>query len=155
MKITADRIEKVVGLYRPGLRYLRDAWMDYPTGRGLFSVEATEYTEGVNHLTEVGAQICVNQWGQAFFATQVDSGRFGGFEGMNFDDFLGDIKERVVIAESRKRLKRGIDLTVPFYGNFEVVEKRKLGKNYLFGLDFSLNDGAAVGELLVVLKGRQ
>ncbi len=152
MKIANNRIERVVGLYKPELRYLIEAWEYYTTGRGLFHVRGTEYMGGVNHLTEVAAQTCVNQWGQAFFANHVDYGRVENFNGIAFDDFMADIKERVVIAESRKRFRRSAGISEPFYGEFAVNEIRKHGKNHLFKLDFSLAEGAVDGELTVVLK---
>ena len=152
MRMTGnDIVEKVTALYAPPYRYLQDAHIDFPHANRRFFVEKTEYfAHQLDHVTDVEAQICLNQLCYATFAEAALTKKPEGFSS-SLDEYFQK-SDVMVIVESRKRFTRKIDPRVPFIGGLAVERFRKQGSLYLASVDFSLDNGAASGNLLVALK---
>ena len=80
MKITQETVEKVVALYKPNYRYLKEAEIEFPAVKGRFQLGETEYCETLQHLTDVEAQLCLNQLSYVFFGQGVVEKRWEGLE---------------------------------------------------------------------------
>jgi hypothetical protein len=57
-------VDDVVGIYKPGYRYLKSAKISFGKKvvcNGEFKLGITEYMEDLGHMTDVEAQLCLNQ----------------------------------------------------------------------------------------------
>lgn len=153
MKVSQETIDSVVGLYKPGYRYLKEAYVEFPISMGLFQLGTTEYCEGVRHLTDVEAQLCLNQLAYVFFGQAVVAEkRWECLKDLTFDKYLELRKENMFITKSRKEFHRQTDSKEPFYGSMHLMRIKKHGNIYLAKMTFDFNEGAADGELSLVLK---
>ncbi len=152
MKVPQERVDKVVILYKPNYRYLKDAEIDFPTARGRFQLGETEYCETLQHLTDVEAQLCLNQLSCVFFGQEIIEKRWGSLEDLTFDQYLELRKENMFITESHKKFHRETNPRYPFYGQIQLMKIRRHGNLYVAKLGFDLNEGASMGELSLLLR---
>lgn len=152
MKVTQELVDKVVAMYKPNYRYLKSAEVDFPVARGRFQLGETEYCETLQHMTDVEAQLCLNQLCYVFFGQSLIDQRWEGLEDLTFDKYLELRKEGMFIVESHKTFKKETNPREPFNGQIKVAKIRRHNNIYVAKLDFDLNDGASVGELSLVLK---
>ena len=152
MKVPQETIDKVAALYKPNYRYLKEAEIDFPIARARFQLGETEYCETLQHLTDVEAQLCLNQLSYVFFGQGVIDKRWEGLEDLTFDDYLELRKENMFVTESHKKFNRETNPRDPFYGQMQLMRIKRHGNLYVAKLDFDLNKGASVGELSLVLK---
>ncbi len=152
MDVPKERVDKVIALYRPNYRYLKDAEIDFPIARGRFQLGEIEYCEALQHLTDVEAQLCLNQLSLVFFGQGIIEKRWRGLEDLTFDQYLNLRKENMFITESHKKFHRETNPRDPFYGQIQLMKVRRHGNLYVAKLGFDLNEGASMGELSLVLR---
>jgi len=152
MKIPQELIDRVVAVYKPNYRYLKEAYVDFPIARGRFQLGETEYMQTLQHLTDVEAQLCLNQLSYVFFGNEITSKRWEGLKDLTFDDYLELRKEGMFIIESHKKFDRETNPREPFEGIVRLIRTKKRGNIHLATLNFDLNNGACIGELSLVLK---
>lgn len=152
MRINDDMLDKVLAIYKPGYRYLQSADMEYPAIEGRFMLHGTEYVETLQHLTDVEAQLCLNQLCYVFFGQGMVERRWGALDQVTFDEYLDLRKENMFIADSHKRFARETDPRTPFSIRMNLLKTKRQGNIMVAKLDFDLNDGAATGELSLVMK---
>ena len=148
MKIPKETVDKVLAVYYPNYKYLKEADIEYPIGKGKFLIEKTGYMETLQHMTDVEAQLCLNQLCYVFFGQGVIDKKWKGLENLSFDEYLDLRKENMFITESHKKFKRETNPKEPFYGQIEVMNIKSKNNLYVTKLNFSLNDS------LPALKGR-
>ncbi len=127
MKADQLLVEKVLNIYNPSWRYLKEVDVNYPDGTGFFRLDSTEYAETLQHLTDAEAQICLNQLCYVFFGHGIVEGWLKGMEDLSIDEYLDMRKNHMFVAESRKRFRRETNSREPFYGNVHVTHLRKHG----------------------------
>ncbi len=153
MKVSQDIIDKIVSIYLPSYRYLKEAEIDFPLGRGLFQIGQTEYYDGeVSHMTDVETQLCLNQLCYVLFNQEIANGRWDNLKNLTLDDFLDLRKENMFVTESHKKFRRETRVGAPFVGEINLNKVRRHGNLFIAHLDFDLNNGAAIGELSVALR---
>lgn len=152
MKVPQELVDKVVQVYKPNYRYLKSAEVDFPVARGRFQLGETEYMETLQHVTDVEAQLCLNQLCYVFFGQGVIEKRWEGLEDLTFDDYLELRKEGMFVVDSHKTFKRETNPREAFDGQIRLMKVRRHHNIYVAKLDFDLNEGASVGELSLVLK---
>jgi hypothetical protein len=152
MKVPQELVDKVVQVYKSNYRYLKSAEVDFPIARGRFQLGETEYMETLQHMTDVEAQLCLNQLCYVFFGQGVIEKRWEGLEDLTFDNYLNLRKEGMFIAESHKTFKKETNPREPFDGQIQLMKIRRHNNIYVAKLDFDLNCGASVGELSLVLR---
>ncbi|MEK6951992.1 MAG: FcoT family thioesterase [Nanoarchaeota archaeon] len=152
MKISQELVDKVVAVYKPNYRYLKEADVNFPVARGIFQLGETEYMQTLQHLTDVEAQLCLNQLSYVFFGNEINAKRWEGLRDLTFDDYLELRKEGMFIVESHKKFHKETNPREPFEGIMRLVRAKKRGNIYLATLDFNLNNGACIGDLSLVLK---
>lgn len=152
MKIPQETVDRVVELYKPNYRYLKEAEIEFSIIRGRFQLGETEYCETLQHLTDVEAQLCLNQLSYVFFGQGVIDKRWEGLEDLTFDQYLELRKENMFVTESHKKFHKETSPRDLFYGQMQLMKIRRHGNLYVAKLDFDLNAGALVGELSLVLK---
>lgn len=152
MKVSQELIDKIVQIYKPGYRYLKQAEIDFPVDSGRFQLCTTEYMEALQHMTDVEAQLCLNQLCYVFFGQGVLDKRFRGLENLTFDDYLELRKEGMFIIDSHKKFHRETNISEPFNGQIRLLKVKKHDNIYIAKLDFDLNEGACEGGLSLVLK---
>jgi hypothetical protein len=152
MKVPQEIIGKVLALYKPNYRYLQEVEMEYPIARGRFQLGETEYCEALQHLTDVEAQLCLNQLCYVFFGQGVIDKRLEGFEDLTFDEYLELRKENVFVTESHKKFHRETNPRDPFYGQIQLMKIRRNVNLYVLKFDFDLNEGASFGKLSTAVK---
>ena len=152
MKVPKETVDRVVALYKLNYRYLREAEMEYPIVKGRFQLGETEYCDTLQHLTDVEAQLCLNQLSYVFFGQGVIDKRWEGLEDLTFDDYLELRKENMFVTESHKKFYRKTNSRDPFYGQMQLMKIRRHGNLYVAKLNFDLNKGVSIGELSLVLK---
>jgi len=152
MKVPQEIIDRVVVLYKPNYRYLKEAEVEFPIARGRFQLGETEYCETLQHMTDIEAQLCLNQLSYLFFGQGVIEKRWEGLENLTFNEYLELRKENMFVTESHKKFHKETKPRDPFYGQIELLKIKKCGNIYIAKLDFYLNEGACEGELSLVLK---
>ena len=152
MKVPQEFVDKTVAVYYPNYRYLKNAEIEFPVAKGTFQLGQTEYMETLQHVTDIEAQLCLNQLSYVFFGHEIVTGRWPEAGKLSFDQFLGLRKENMFIVESRKKFHRETDPRIPFSGQMEIKQIRKQGNIYMARLGFDLNKKACDGELSLVLK---
>lgn len=152
MKVPQEFVDKTVAVYYPNYRYLKEAEIDFPVGKGIFQLGQTEYMETLQHVTDIEAQLCLNQLAYVFFGYEMINGRWPRAGKISFDEFLALRKENMFIVESRKKFHKETNPRDPFYGEMEIKHIRKQGDIYLAKIDFDLNEKACSGDLSLVLK---
>ncbi len=152
MKVPKEIIDKVVAVYWPNYRYLKEAEVEYPIGKGQFQLGQTEYMETLQHVTDVEAQLCLNQLSYVFFGQGVIEKKWEGLDDLTFDEYLELRKENMFVTESHKKFQRKINPREPFYGQIELMKIRRHGNIYIAELVFNLKEGASTGGLSLVLK---
>ena len=152
MKIPQELIDKVVAIYKPNYRYLKEADVDFPVIRGKFQLGETEYMQTLQHLTDVEAQLCLNQLSYVFFGNEINTKRWEGLRDLTFDDYLELRKEGMFIVESNKKFHRETNPREQFSGVLKLIRTKKKGRIHLATLDFNLNNGACIGDLSLVLR---
>ncbi len=106
MRISQELIEKVIEVYKPNYRYLKEATVDYPFAKVRFMLGETEYVATLQHMTDVEAQLCLNQICYVFFAQGILDQKWELPKTFTLDDFLELRKEGMFIVESHKRFVR-------------------------------------------------
>lgn len=152
MEVPQGFVDKVVEVYYPNYRYLKSAEVGFPVAKGRFQLGQTEYMETLQHVTDIEAQLCLNQLAYVFFGNEMVNGRWPEAGKVSFDKFMGLRKENMFIVESRKKFRRQIDPRLPFSGQMELKQIRKQGNIYMARLGFDLDGKACEGELSLVLK---
>ncbi len=152
MKISQELVDKVLAIYKPNYRYLKEACIDFPVSRGRFQLGETEYVEALQHLTDVEAQLCLNQLNYVFFGNEINSKRWQELKDLTFDDYLESRKEGMFIVNSHKIFHKETCTKEPFEGVIRLIRTKKIGSIYLATLDFNLNNGACIGEFSLALK---
>jgi hypothetical protein len=142
---------QILELYKPELRLLKSAQLDYPIIRGSFMVGPTYYSLiPIEHATDIEIQLCLNQlcyWG---IQEIVDRKLINELSDI---DCLTLQKEKMVIVESKKRFRRPISSGIIIYGE-ATLKKLRLYKNVIFiGLDFDFERKSCLGSLeLAIIK---
>lgn len=152
MRVSQELVDKVIEFYKPNYRYLREATVNYPFARGRFLLNETEYMTTLQHVTDIEAQLCLNQLCYVFFAQGIADQQWESLKSFSLDDFLGLRKEGMFIVESHKKFVRETNPAEPFNGQIELVRSRSINKGYFAKLRFNLNESASFGELSLVLR---
>lgn len=152
IKIEDKIVQKVLEKYKDNYRYLKEAYIDFPKAKGIFRIGETEYMEDLYHLTDVEAQICLNQLCYVFFAQNILDKRWENLKKLTLQSYLGLEKENMYIIESRKKFREKIDSKKDITGEIELVKTRKHRDLYIAKLNYSLNHNSSYGELLIGLK---
>ena len=152
MHIRQELLDKVLVVYKPNYRYLRQADVEFPVARGRFLLGETEYAESPSHLTDVEAQLCLNQLSYIFFANEIISGRWSDGRNLTLDDYLSLRKEKMFVVDSHKIFHRETNPAEPFNVAIKLAKIRRIRNAHLASLDFNINDGAGVGNLKLVIK---
>ena len=152
MRIPQELVDKVVAVYKPNYRYLKQADVDFPIARGTFQLGKTEYVQTLQHLTDIEAQLCHNQLSYVFFGNEINLNRWNGLKDLTFDDYLELRKEGMFIVESHKKFRKETNPEEPFEGIVRLTRSKTRGNIHLANLDFNLNNGACVGNLSLVLR---
>jgi len=126
--------------------------MEFPIIRGRFQLKETEYMEALHHMTDVEAQLCLNQLSYIFFGQAILDKRWQDFDDVSFDQYLEFRKENMFISDSHKSFRRETNPVYPFDGVLSLRKLKKEGSLYVAKLDFDLNDQACLGELTLVLR---
>lgn len=148
--VDQQAVREILGFYTPGFRYLQSAETGFPRARGIFKINATEYVEQLDHLTEIEAQLCVNQLCYVFFGVEAAAGRWAA-EGMNKDSFFRLRKEGMFITASEKKFRRQIKPGSEFLGILSLQKIKKISSGHLAKLSFSFDGDACVGSLNLAL----
>jgi hypothetical protein len=152
MEVPQEFVDKVVEVYYPNYRYLKSADIDFPIAKGRFQLGQTEYMETLQHVTDIEAQLCLNQLAYVFFGNEIVNGRWPESGNISFDKFMALRKENMFIVESKKKFRRETDPRIPFSGHIELKRIKKQRDIYVAKIDFDLNEKACMGELSLVLK---
>lgn len=152
MKVSKENIDKILAIYKPNYRFLEDADIEFPYARGKFKLKETEYVETLKHMTDIEAQLCLNQLSYVFFSQQIIDRRWPDIAGLSLDEYLDLRKENMFIIESKKKFVRETDSISAFFGEIEFLNIKKVRGLYLAALNFGLNDRACYGSLKLALK---
>ncbi|MEK6933495.1 MAG: FcoT family thioesterase [Nanoarchaeota archaeon] len=152
MKVSKKNIGKVLSLYKPNYRFLEEVDIEFPCAMGKFRLKEAEYVETLRHVTDIEAQLCLNQLSYVFFGQQIIDRRWQDIKNLSFDEYLNLRKEDMFIVESKKKFVREIDSLSAFSGEIKLLDMKKIRRIHLASLDFSLNDGACYGSLKLVLR---
>jgi len=146
-------VDKVLAVYKPNYRYLKSVKVDFPVARGRFKIGETEYfMESMRHLTDVEAQLCLNQLSYVFFGQEVVNRRWKDLENLSFEQFLELRNEGMFVVESHKTFHRETDSREPFNGEIKLMKVRRHKNIYVAKIEYDLNEGASTGKLSLILK---
>lgn len=152
--VNGEVLGRVLNVYRPEWRYLLEASVEYPRCEGRFLVKESGYlVEDIRskdeHLTDIEAQLCLNQLYFAFLGQGTIDGVFGQFG--NFEQYM-NMRGEMVIVESLRRFKKPIPLGQNFQGTIELVRYKRLGSLYVAEMNYDLSDGSCIGYSKLAMK---
>lgn len=157
MEIPAERIGKLLEIYRPEWRFLKLASADFPSAEAWFKIGETPYaSRPLEHITELEMHACINQAGYAAFSQWMDEGRIGGIH-IPFDDFYMLANRRRLVIECRA-LKTPQSIASPVkkkpiaHGKLTLGKYRKIGELYLARADFDMDYGKDMRKLEYVIS---
>jgi len=145
-------IEKILEKYKPNYRYLKKAYISYPSCKAIFRIGETEYMEDLCHLTDVEAQLCLNQLCYVFFSQIILDKKCKGLENLSLEEYLNLEKENMFILESNKKFKNKINSKKDIKGEAQLMNLRKAGKAYIAKVRYSLEENSSYGYLILGLK---
>jgi hypothetical protein len=151
-RIETSLIQKVLGKYKSGYRYLLEAHIDYPVCFGIFKVGETEYMEDLTHLTDIEAQLCVNQLCYVFFAQCLIDHNISGLEKLTLQEYLDLEKENMYIIDNQRRYHKKIDSKKQIKATLELINTKEKDKLKIAKLNYFFNNKAAEGKLILGLK---
>lgn len=154
MIVSQELIGKVLEHYRPNLRMLKFAELEYPSMRGKFVIGQTfYYTPSLKHATDVEIQLCLNQLVYVGVAQAMEQGLVQELKGLDFYELQ---KENMLITESRKRFKKPIRTDIEISGEIAIRRWKQVGNLFLADTDFQFENRSCSGSLeLTLIKPSQ
>jgi hypothetical protein len=144
MQVPQERLNKILEIYKPDLRYLVEANVGYPKAEGKFRVSGEAYTtEKLEHMTIIDATAGLNQLCYSAFGEWLLEGRFG--EAMPFERFLKLMKENSFAIDAHIRFRKKIPINREIYGQVEFVKMKRHGGLSLAFLNYDLEQGSSKG----------
>jgi len=146
--IPQEKLERVLELYKPECRYLKEAKIELLKAEGMFEVNSTYYANNfsVSHLTSVEMNLCLNQLAYVAFAEWIDAGEFENIN-LDFEEYFVLIKENMYIVESSIKFKEPIATSKPFKAAMQLRQQKQKGNVHFVFLDYSFEDGKAKGRV--------
>lgn len=149
MEIQKKMIDKVLQHYRPNLRMLKSANLEYPTITGKFVIGPTYYyVPRFEHATDIEIQLCLNQMAYAGIAEVIQERRIPELSGLDFYELQ---KESMLVIESQKRFRKPIRTDIEIYGELTLREWRDFGKILISCADFQFENRSCFGSLELAL----
>lgn len=162
MEISKNLIDCVLKGYKPELKVLKSADLEYPNleyylgyyiFRGNFIVGPTYYyTPPFEHATDIEIQLCLNQLADVGIAEMMKMELIKELEGFKFEELQ---KENMLITESRKRFSRPIRTDKEIYGELRLKKWKDCGDILLGLTDFQFEDRSCFGSLeITIIKAK-
>lgn len=149
-KIPQENLERILDIYKPDCRYLREACTIYPNAKGTFRLGSTCYTTiPVEHMTAIEAQLCLNQLVFSAFSEWLSESRFD--RTISFEEYVLLMKENMFLIDSNIRFKKAIPVNKDVCGQINLLKMKRHGGLYLAFLDYKLEQGKSTGKLEVAL----
>ena len=149
MEISKQMIDNVLKHYRPSLRTLKSADLEYPVIRGKFIIGPTYYyIPALKHATDIEIQLCLNQLAYVGIAKSMEQGLIPELSGLDFYELQ---KENMLIIESRKRFRKPIRTDIEIQGEMILREWKDFGNLFLANTDFQFENRSCFGSLELAL----
>lgn len=151
MEIQKEEIQRILEVYKPENRWLKEAKLEYPVCYGTFQITPRTYTiEPLSHMTDVEAQLCLNQLAYTLLACSLKNNLINA--GLSYEDFFKLQREGMFIVKSKKNFKRQIRTDKEVKGQIEIIRYKKLRDMIIAMSKFNFEDNACFGELELVVK---
>ena len=130
MKLLQENLDKVLEIYTPECRYLKEVSLNYPVAQGVFKLGNTFYSpKNVEHMTAIEVQLCLNQLCFSAFGSWLPEGKFN--KSLSFNQYLDLMKENMFIIESNIRFRKPICTNGEIKGQIEITNIKKHGGLYI------------------------
>jgi len=156
MDIEQYNLEYILGMYVPECRYLINAELEFPVGKGLFRIPKSFYAKATGHFNAVELIICYNQLAYVMFAEFIMHGLIPEFSGSSFEEFkrFRLLTNSFIVGMNNVKFRRPIDPR-EFKGQIrleKVITKRN-NSLYFLKTEYNFEDGKQTGniDLAVVL----
>lgn len=153
MKIEQARLDRILGIYKPECRYLKEACLDSPklmTGR--FEIPASFYVENTGHFNAVELFICYNQLAYVFLdeASRLSHISEPNCQDMDVEELRKMQLERCFICSVNNMKFTKIINPNNFYGQIEMKNVRRAKERTFYKTAYDFDNGSARGEILLV-----
>ncbi len=154
-RISQEVIDGTLDAYpRPGLRYLKEAEIDYPNARARFVLEERELKRAPDHIMDVEIARCLTQFCYVCFGHIISEGESEVFGDLSLEEYWEAMGDRLTIKGTKTINYRGKIQETDFFGDFEfrgmsvhedVHFRGSDYRTYNAAFDFSLDDGKCTG----------
>ncbi len=152
-KVPKSTLNRILEIYVPKYRYLKEAEISFPEANGSFSLGDTFYTSTrLRHMTSIEAQLCLNQLCYTAFGEWLTEKDAKINTEISFNKYLELMKENMFIIKSNINFKRQIETNKEIQGKIKVIRTKKFKGLYLAFLDFEFEKGKSEGNLELALK---
>jgi len=151
MKVRQARLDRILGVYKPECRYLKETELIHPRFmHGRFEIPSSAYIENIGHLNATELFICYNQLAYAFLDERSLIQDEVSCQDMDISELREMQLHKCLICSADKiRFNREID-SRSFEGHIEVKNIRLNKGNTFYKTSYYFGDGAATGDILLV-----
>jgi len=148
-EIAKKLIDNALKHYRPNLRMLKSASIEYPKINGKFFIGPTYYyIPAFKHATDIEIQLCLNQLAYVGIAKIMQEEMVPELSGLDFYELQ---KENMLIIESRKRFDNPIRADAEIDGELTLRRLKNVGSLILGNFDFQFENRSCFGSLELAL----
>jgi len=152
MKIEDSKLEGVLRVYNPNCRYLREAEVDFPKGKGVFRIPNPYYVDSTGHFNAVEMMICYNQLAYTMFARFGEEGKIPELGIIPFEKFLKwQLGNCFIVGMDKIKFRKPINSSGDFSGEIELHRVKRVGDLYIFKTTYDFDSGKAFGSVDLAL----
>lgn len=149
MKVSQEKIDKILSPYNPAVRMLKSAFYEYPKVLGKFVINPSLYHSiPIKHASDIEIQFCLNQLSYVAISEALSHNDLEQIKGLDFDSLK---YEHMLIIQSKKRFRRQIPINQEISGELFLKESRMYNGLFISYLDFQFEKKSCTGNLELVL----
>ncbi len=149
----ARHLGRVLGIYKPEWRYLKEAALTSPTSmEGLFEIPNSGYVEDTGHFNAVELFVCYNQLAYAF----LDEASLRGYidepnsTQLNIEEIKRMQLEKCLIGSADNIKFRNIINPRKFSGVISIDRVKKSCSKTIYRTSYDFENGSATGRITLV-----
>lgn len=141
-------LKDLLSIYVPSARYVEGFEIRNEVGYALLYAQEACYCRapGLQHLTAVQLQICLNQMLYCYFALAGTLDTFEDYVKLSAVDLAQWQAAKTYLIEQQFRFHRSIDVSKSFCATLKLERFRKTSKICVAKVAFDFADGACLGE---------
>ena len=148
--MNTDLFDKVMNIYIPQCRYLKNVEMQSSKAIGQFQLSDTIYTlNKIHHMTSIEAQLCLNQLMFYAFGEWLSKG-VQNYQ-IPLEQYVSMMESGMFILNSEIGFKNPIENTNSLVGTIELQRCKKIGTTFFSFLKYDIEQGKSFGNMKLAL----